>query len=90
MRGGNERECWFCLPAACAGGEDDASALPSSFPDRGETRTVAAEQKRSKRRRKDADVDGRLGWRGQKNEAGVEKLLVLRSSVVFGGTPLSL
>lgn len=40
---------------------------------------------------KDADVDGRLGWRGQKNEVGgVEKLPVLLSSVVFGGTPLSL
>lgn len=89
VRGGNERECCFCLPAGCAGGEGDVSALPSSFPDQGKTRTVAPEQKQSKRRRKDADVDGRLGRRGQTNEAGIVKLLVL-SSVVFGGTPLSL
>lgn len=33
---------------------------------------------------------GSAGGGGQKNEAGIEKLLVLLSSVVFGGTPLSL
>lgn len=73
MRGGNGRKCWSCLPAGCAGGEDDASALPSSFPDSDERWTVAAEQKWRKRRRKDADVDSRLGWRGEKNEVGAEE-----------------
>lgn len=94
MRGGNERGgCWFCLPAGCAGGEDDASALPSSFPDRGETRTACggtkAEQKEAQKM-PTSTAGSAGGGRKMKWGGGVEKLPVLLSSVVFGGTPLSL
>lgn len=67
MRGEDERESCFGLPAGCAGGEDDASALPSSFPDRGEA--DVAEQKRREKRQ--TPTAGRAS--GEKNEIGARE-----------------
>lgn len=85
MRGKDERERCFCLPAGRAGGEDDASALPSSFLDRGEARTEVAEQKRREKRQQTADRAGGGRKTQRVPEKRERKAPVALSSVFFGG-----